>query len=80
MSLVKVEGYSNFRKDTSEGGVVNVDKSAYSNYLITRNAARMKAQELESTKQSVANITDEINSIKSDISDIKNILLTMINK
>jgi hypothetical protein len=80
MSLVKVEGFSNLRKDTSEGGVVNVDKTSYSNYLMTRNAARLKAQEIESTKQSVANITGEINSIKSDITDIKNILLTLINK
>ena len=79
MSLAKVEGFSNLQKDTSAGGVVNVDKRAYENYIATRNALRLQKVEAECAKETVDNLSREINNIKDDLKDIKQILMSLIN-
>lgn len=78
--LAKVEGFNNLQKDTSAGGVVNVDKRSYENYIATRNALRLQKVEAETAKETVDNLTKEINNIKDDLKDIKTILMSLINK
>lgn len=80
MSLSKVEGFTNLQKDTSNGGVVNVDKRSYENYIATRNILRQKSVEQESTKETVESLSAEINNIKDDLKDIKTLLMSIINK
>lgn len=80
MSLEKVEGYSSLRKDTANGGVVNVDKKSFESYKNQRLFALQKSQEVKHTVSSVAKLENEINNIKSDMQDIKQLLLTLIEK
>lgn len=79
-NLASVDGYTNLKKDTAAGGVVNVDKRSYQNYMATRNIMRQQKAEQESTKETVEALTTEINSIKEDLKDIKQILMSIINK
>lgn len=80
MSLEKVEGYSHLRKDTSNGGVVNVDKKSFESYKNQRLFALQKNEETRHTVNSVAKLETEINNIKSDMQDIKIMLLTLLEK
>ena len=80
MNLVNVEGYTNLKKDTSSGGVVNVDKRSYNDYLSTRNIVKQRRLEEENTRISVESLQNEINNIKGDLNDIKTLLMTLVNK
>jgi GMP synthase PP-ATPase subunit len=80
MSLVNVEGYNNLMKDTSSGGIVNVDKRSYNDYLVSRNIAKQRNLEAESTRSSVESLQIEINNIKGDLNDIKALLMSIVNK
>jgi hypothetical protein len=80
MSLEKVEGYSHLRKDTSSGGVVNVDKKSFASYKNQRLFALQKQEETKHTVDSVAKLETEINSIKSDMQDIKVMLMSLLEK
>lgn len=77
MSLEKVEGYSSLRKDTVNGGVVNVDSNEYAQRLATKSLALQRRQELESAKQSVTHMSEEINNLKSEVKEIKDLLITL---
>jgi hypothetical protein len=80
MSLEKVEGFSSLRKDTANGGVVNVDSQTYQNYKTQRILAKQKFEESKNTQQTVASLQTEINTIKSDMNDIKEILIKLLEK
>lgn len=73
MSLVKVEGFANLKKDTTNGGVINTDTSAFTKYKASKNIALDKNFEIE-------NIHTEINNIKNDLTDIKLILVKLLEK
>lgn len=79
-NLVKVQGYSNLRKDLTNKGVINVDHNAYQNYLISKNLAKKNILEKEQTQQNLTYMQEEINSIKDDVGQIKEMLLALINK
>jgi hypothetical protein len=78
--LNRVEGYSHLRKDTSNGGVVNVDKKAYEQHLRIKRIAQQKVAEKEIAEQSINNMREEINCIKDDMTEIKGLLLNLLNK
>lgn len=80
MSLKKVEGYSALRKDTANGGVVNVDKTSFESYRYAKMKAVQKQQEFRSTQQDVTDLQEQINNIKGDLSDIKNLLVNLLDK
>ena len=79
-SLAKVEGFTQYKKDTSAGGVVNVDKRSYENYIATRSILRQQKDQQQSTLEHVSNLETEINNIKDDLKDIKTLLMSIINK
>lgn len=79
-SLQKVEGYSNLRKDSYSGGVVNIDKNSY---LAHQNAKRVALQQLmekEQVKNQVETMSVEINNIKGELTEIKGLLMQILNK
>lgn len=80
MSFEKVEGYSSLRKDTANGGVVNVDKKSFETYKHQRLFALQKNEETKQTVTSVVKLESEINNIKSDMQDIKLMLQTLLEK
>jgi hypothetical protein len=79
-SLHKVEGYSNLRKDTYSGGVVNVDKTSYQAHQNAKRIAMQQLVEKEHLKTKVEVMGDEINNIKGELTEIKGLLMQILNK
>ena len=63
--MIQVEGEKNLFRDENSGAIVNCDTFAYSQYIRMKN---------EKKKQ-----REEIDKIKEDISEIKNLLREFIN-
>ena len=78
--LNKVEGFTALRKDSSTGGVVNVDRKAYKARLYEKQIAERRSAEKKIQQQQIKDMESEINSIKDEISDVKEMLLALINK
>ena len=83
MSLVKVkpfDGNEYLLKDTRNKAVINTDDKAYANYV----AKRDRSMENEAFKYNMDNkiqdMESDINIIKSDLSDIKQLLTVLANK
>ena len=64
MSLIKVKDYDGFYKDTSSGAVINKNNSDYQQYVETRDRLFSEKERLD--------------SIESDINDIKSLLLKVL--
>lgn len=69
----KVEGHPNLRRDANTGAIINSNDSAYKNYLIRKANHDVEKSELE-------NMKNDINLLKDDIADIKNLLLKLVEK
>lgn len=80
MSFEKVEGYSSLRKDTVNGGVVNVDTKSFEAYKNKRLIALQKNAQEEQTVSAVSKLQSEINNIKTDMQDIKLMLQALLEK
>jgi|OM-RGC.v1.035471747 hypothetical protein len=66
MSLIPVEGHSNLWRDSDTGAIVNGDDSGYHSYLREKSAKKNEREELD--------------SMKKDIDDIKNMLSKIVDK
>lgn len=71
--FLKVKGKESLVRDLSSGAIINTNASEYQDYLKKRNATRQLREDLD--KQS-----KEINNIKNDIGEIKELLVRLINK
>ena len=80
MSLVSVEGYSNLKKDTSTGGVINTDKRGYEAYMANKRIAIQKHQEQEQQNLTVSTLQNEINTMKGEMTEIKSLLIKLLEK
>ena len=80
MSLVQVEGFSSLRKDTTNGGVVNIDKRSYEAHKAQKFATLRNVQQQKSTQEAVVHLQDEINTIKTDLVDIRTMLVQLLQK
>lgn len=76
--LVKIDGHNSLRKDTSTGAVVNVDKSAYESHMLAKRLAKNQLIERQISKQTIENMQDEINTLKTDLSQIKSLLTKLV--
>ena len=72
MSLQPVKEYRHLVRDTESGAIVNIDRSAYLNAL-------ERHKKIEKQKEIIETNTNDINSIKGDITEIKTMLRTLIN-
>ena len=73
MSEVKVEHYPELRRDEYSKGITNIDNDAYSNYMQGALTRKQRNQSLEEN-------TKEINNLKEDVSEIKDMLRQIISK
>jgi hypothetical protein len=71
--LVKVEGYDDLLKDPETGVVVNVNKSAYDQHMAKKRLQTQVQKQIDSQ-------ANEIQEIKSQLGDIKNLLTQLLNK
>ena len=67
MEKIKIKDEFNLFRDSSTNAIVNTDMQSYNNYLSSK-----KIKEEESKK--IENIENEITTIKSDLSEIKDLL------
>jgi hypothetical protein len=68
---LKVEGNPSLVRDMGSNAIINTNVSEYETYLKNRDVALARKSQLEQN-------TDEINNLKQDISDIKQMLQLLI--
>ena len=73
MSQVKLESHHELRRDEWSKGITNVDNTAYNNYMQGALARKSRNQTLEEN-------TKEINNLKEDVSEIKDMLQQLLSK
>ena len=70
MDKINVEGHSNLKRDISSGAILNTDYSEYEKYIMIRT-------QKESERVKLDTALNEISVLKSEISEIKNLLLNL---
>lgn len=70
---VKIENKDGLIRDMSSGAVLNTNRTDYENYLTRKRQAQIEKE--ESSKQ-----VEEINNLKNEINEIKQMLLALMNK
>ena len=65
----KISGVENFVKDSNNKAVLNVDKGALNAYKKQRTII-----------SSAKNLSEEVDSLKNDVKEIKDLLTQLINK
>ena len=70
---LKVEGYNNLVRDTRSNAIVNKDKNAYS-------IAKRRAEEAQRQRDEIRGATREINNLKCEMHEIKDMLKTLLDK
>ena len=71
MEYIKVQGHDGLVRDSSTGAILNTNRGDYDNYMIVKN--NVMARETEISRQA-----EEINNIKQDVSEIKDLLLQLL--
>jgi hypothetical protein len=72
-NFLKIEGKDSLVRDMSSGAIINTNKIDYENYVNKRRTHQKINEEVKKN-------TDDIESIKTDIAEIKNILIALLNK
>ena len=72
MIKLKVEGYESLVRDTRSNAIVNTNKSEYKMYM-----ARARAREQQGDE--IRNAVKEINNLKAELREIKNLIKEVIN-
>ena len=73
MKVLKVEGYDNLVRDVKSNAIINISKSEYKMYM-----ARVSAREQQGDE--IRNTVKEINNLKAELREIKNLLKEVLNK
>jgi len=69
----KIEGYSNLQKDSRSGAIINTNVSEYQLYMARRETRKSQADQIK-------NACREINSIKNELKEIRNLVLELVKK
>ena len=72
MSYLKVEGHRTLVRETGSNAIVNTDRNAYTIYMKRIKEARKSNDDLK-------NACREINSLKSELKEIKELLIKVTN-
>ena len=71
--LLKIKDKDGLVRDMSSGAVLNTNRSDYENYLNRRSKAKLE-------KEAQSKQAEEINSLRNEVSEIKQMLLALLNK
>ena len=72
-SFLKVEGHSDLVRDTNTNAVVNKNRNAYL-------MAKRRAADAQKQRDEIRGATREINNIKCEMHEIKDMLKTLLDK
>jgi hypothetical protein len=70
-NFLKVQGHDGLVRDTSSNAIINTSMVDYQNYVNQRQAAELKENQMQQQAQ-------EISNIKSELSDIKQMLTVLL--
>lgn len=70
---VKIQNKDGLVRDMSSGAVLNTNKTDYENYL-------QRKRQADLAKEQVSKQVEEINNLKNELSEIKQMLLALMNK
>ena len=73
MDKIKVEGYGELVRETSSCAIINTSRSSYHTYMET-----MKKKKME--KDQLRDAVREINTLKSEMHEIKSLILKLVDK
>tara|TARA_X000001036_G_scaffold150666_1_gene143140 strand:- start:366 stop:587 length:222 start_codon:yes stop_codon:yes gene_type:complete len=73
MDRVKVEERKDLERDMKSNAIVNTNKSAY-------DLAKRRAKEAQKERDNLRDVTREVNEIKCEMHDIKNMLTQLLEK
>lgn len=73
MSKIPVKDYRNLYRDDSSTAIVNTDSVGYQAYVANR-------EKLLTDKQRIDNLESTVEEIKGDLTDIKNLLVQLVDK
>ena len=71
--FIKVQGYNSLVRDTRTNAVINKDKNAY-------NIAKRRAEEAQRQRDEIRGATREINNLKCEMHEIKDMLKTLLDR
>ena len=71
--FLKVEGHKDLIKDTKTHAVINTNKNAYLSY-------KKRLQEAQKQRDEIRSATREINNIKCEMHEIKDMLKTLLDR
>lgn len=71
--FVNIQNRDGLVRDLSSGAVINTNRTEYENFMAKRTAEK-------SLKEQIKKNSEEISELKSDISEIKQLLVSLINK
>ena len=72
-SFLKVEGHNDLVRDTNTHAIVNKNKNAYL-------MAKRRADEAQRQRDEIRGATREINNLKCEMHEIKDMLKTLLDK
>ena len=73
MSKIPVKDHRNLYRDGSSTAIVNSDSVGYQAYVANR-------EKLLTDKQRIDNLETKVEEIKGDLTDIKNLLVQLVDK
>jgi hypothetical protein len=73
MSKIPVKDHRNLYRDGSSTAIVNTDSIGYQAYVANR-------EKLLTDKQRIDNLESTVEEIKGDLTDIKNLLVQLVDK
>ena len=68
---IQVEGHKDLVRDERSNAIINTNKSAYL-------MAKKRAEEAQRQRDEIRETTRELNSLKSEMHEIKNMLLKLV--
>jgi hypothetical protein len=80
VEIAKVDGYGGLAKDLQNGGVINVDKKSYEQHKLSKTIALKNIEEISTTKLTVNSLQTELDFLKQDIREIKQMLFSLTQK
>jgi len=70
---LKVEGHDNLVRDTHSNAIINTSRSAYE-------AAVLRSKTVQKQKDELRDATRQINILKSEMHEIKGLLIKLVDK
>ena len=73
MGYLKVEGHSDLARDTNSGAIINRNRSAYE-------MAKKRAADAQRQRDEIRSATREINTLKCEMHEIKDMLKILLDR